>query len=177
MFPGVNINVADESNKTIIDHVKKLNTAGHKHLVMVVGSDRVPEVKKLLDKYNGSEFNFKKIDVVSAGNRDPDAEGPTGMSATKMRAHAIGGKWGEFQKGIPSHVAPEHAKEMYNELRKAMDIKIDANTSNISLVRYAKRKDVIGTRARNEIKRRQAMVKHDPVKKKKTTGRITGSKR
>ena len=60
---------------------------------MVVGSDRVQEFANLLDKYNGVEgrhgyYGFDNIEVVSAGERDPDAEGVTGMSASKMRAAA-----------------------------------------------------------------------------------------
>lgn len=166
MFPKANIEIADEKAKTVIDHVKKLAEAGHDHLTMVVGSDRVDEIKKLLDSYNGKEFNFKKIDVVSAGARDPDAEGPEGMSATKMRGHAIRGKFTEFKKGLPSHLTPEHAKEMYQDVKQAMDIKIDANTSGISLARYAKRQDPIGVRARREVARRE-LIKQAAVKSKK----------
>ena len=115
-------------------------------------------LRQTLEKYNGEGegklFNFKKIDVVSAGQRDPDAEGDVGMSASKMRGHAMANKFSEFKKGIPSHVHPEHAKELYNDVRKGMDIKIDANTPAISLGKYAKRNDPIGMRARKEQERR-----------------------
>jgi hypothetical protein len=77
------------------------------------------------------------------------------MSASKMRGHAIDNKFGEFKKGIPSHVHPEHARELYNDVRKGMDIKIDSNTSAISLGKYAKRQDIIGMRARKEQERRK----------------------
>ena len=76
------------------------------------------------------------------------------MSASKMRGHAMTGKFGEFKKGIPQHVNPEHSRELYDDVRKAMDIRIGPETSNISLGKYAKRNDVIGTRARAELKRR-----------------------
>jgi hypothetical protein len=165
MFPEANIEVADEKAKSVIDHVKKLAAAGHDHLTMVVGSDRVEEMQKLLNTYNGKEFNFKKIDVVSAGTRDPDAEGPEGMSATKMRGHAIRGKFGEFKKGLPAHLHPDHAKEMYNDVRQGMDIQIGPETSGISLARYAKRQDPIGLKARKEIQRRE-LVKQSQVKQK-----------
>lgn len=157
-FPTANIEVADESNPSVIHQVKKLADEGHDHLVMVVGADRVEEMKKLLDGYNGKEYNFKKIDVVSAGARDPDAEddSPESMSATKQRNAAVGNKRKEFQKGVPSHVHPEHAEELFNDVRKRMlDIQIDQNTSGISLGRYAKRQDIIGTKARKEIERRE----------------------
>lgn len=165
-FPDANIDVADSENPTFIHQLKKLHRQGVTHATMVAGSDRVDEYKKLLDKYNGpnGEFNFKKINVVSAGERDPDAEGVTGMSASKMRAHAMDRNYGEFRKGIPAHVPPEHAEDLYNDVRKAMDVEIGPDTSNISLSRYAKRDDVVGFKARKEMERRQAMK---PVKKPK----------
>jgi hypothetical protein len=176
-FPGANISVADDEAPTFIEQLKKLHKQGVTHATMVAGSDRVDEYKKLLDRYNGpnGEFNFKKIDVVSAGERDPDAEGVAGMSASKMRAHAITNKFGEFKKGIPPHVHPEHAREMFNDVRKGMDIQIGPETSGISLSRYAKRNDPIGVKARAEIERRQRMkamkkpVRKPKVVKQKTT--------
>ena len=156
-FPNTNIEAASDSEPTFIHHAKKLHKQGVDHLIMVGGSDRVDEYKKILDKYNGpgKDFNFKRIDVVSAGERDPDAEGVAGMSASKMRAHAMGRNFREFKKGIPSHVHPEHAKELYNEVRKGMHIDIGPETSGISLARYAKREDEVGHRARIEQKRRE----------------------
>jgi nicotinic acid mononucleotide adenylyltransferase len=154
-FPGANVQAADKDNPSVIHQMKKLQQEGHDHVVMVVGSDRVEEMKRLLDGYNGKEFNFKKIDVVSAGHRDPDSEDETqAMSASKMRSHAINRKFSEFKKGIPSHVHPEHAKELFNDVHKGMDIKIDSDTNGISLARYAKRQDPIGVRARAEQQRR-----------------------
>ena len=169
MFPGSNINVADEDKPSLIHQAKKWEAAGHDHLTLVVGSDRVEEMKKLLDSYNGKEFNFKKIDVVSAGERDPDSEDETqGMSATKMRGHAITGKFSHFKKGMHPHASDIDAKEMYDEVRKGMDIKIGPETNAISLARYAKRQDPIGVRARAEQARRlqaKEMAKRQKPKK------------
>jgi hypothetical protein len=155
MFPGSNINVADEDKPNLIQQAKKWEAAGHDHLILVVGSDRVDEMKKLLDSYNGKEFNFKKIDVVSAGERDPDSEDETqGMSATKMRGHAITGKFAQFKKGLHPNVSDIDAREMYDEVRRGMDIKIGPETNGVSLARYAKRQDPIGVKARAEQTRR-----------------------
>ena len=43
-------------------------------------------LQKLLNDYNGKDYPLDSIDVVSAGERDPDADGAEGMSASKMRA-------------------------------------------------------------------------------------------
>jgi predicted ABC-type ATPase/peroxiredoxin family protein len=97
---------------------------------MVAGSDRTGEYHKLLHQYNGVKgshgyFKFKGIHVHSAGERDPDSEGVEGMSASKMREHASKGNFKEFKKGVPGHVAHEHAKELYHDVRKGMNIKED----------------------------------------------------
>ena len=156
MFPKTNFGSTSEEEPSIIDALKKLNKAGHKHLTLVAGSDRVGEMQKLLDSYNGKEYNFDKIKVVSSGDRDPDAEGTAGMSATKMRDHAINNRFNEFSSGLPSTTKPEQAKRIFNDVRNGMDIQIGPNTHPISLGRYAKRNDPIGERARREQNRRMA---------------------
>jgi len=132
-FPGTNITTSDKEAPNFLTQASKLHKSGVTHLHMIAGSDRVPEYKKVLKKYNGTHegalFNFKKIEVHSAGQRDPDAEGTTGMSGSKMRAHAQTGKFKEFKKGVPGHVSDAHAKELYNDLRKGMNIKEDINQS------------------------------------------------
>jgi hypothetical protein len=126
-FPHTNIRAASKTEPTLLHHAARLNKAGHDHLIMVAGSDRVPEYHKLLHTYNGKPdkkgnipFSFKKISVVSAGHRDPDAEGAEGMSASKMRDHAKNNNFKEFHKGIPDHVSHEHAKELFHDVRKSM---------------------------------------------------------
>ena len=96
---------------------------------MVGGSDRVQEFKRLLNTYNGKEFHFDTIDVVSAGERDPDAEGTEGMSASKMRGHASTGNFKEFKKGVPGHVPEHHAKELFHDVRKSMGVKESVDES------------------------------------------------
>ena len=126
-FPNTNLSTSDSEHPTFLHHAAKLHQQGVTHLHMVAGSDRVEEYKKKLAQYNGKHkgalFNFKKITVHSAGERDPDAEGAEGMSASKMRGHASTGNFKEFKKGIPSHVQPHHAKELYSDVRKHMGIK------------------------------------------------------
>ena len=130
-FPNTNISVSDKEHPNFLSQAAKLHKQGVTHLHMVAGSDRVPEYHKLLHKYNGTHegalFNFKHIKVHSAGERDPDAEGTSGMSASKMRGHASSGNFNEFRKGIPGHVKHEHAKELYNDVRKNMGVNEDVN--------------------------------------------------
>ena len=119
MFPNTNISVATRENPTFMHHLKELHKQGVTHVTMVAGSDRVDEYKRLLDRYNGpgKEFNFKQINVVSAGHRDPDAEGVSGMSASKMREHAKNGNFNKFRQGLSPNIKPEHAEELYNDVR------------------------------------------------------------
>jgi len=130
-FPNTNISTSDKEHPTFLQHAAKLHKQGVTHLHMVAGSDRVPEYKQKLAQYNGTHkgalYNFKKITVHSAGERDPDAEGTSGMSASKMRGHAAAGNFKEFKKGIPAHVKDSHSKELYNDVRKNMGVKEDVN--------------------------------------------------
>ena len=78
-------------------------------LVMVVGSDRVSDFSSLLNTYNGVDskhgfYEYKEIDIVSAGERDPDAPGASGMSASKMREAAVKGDFDLFKAGVPSGI-------------------------------------------------------------------------
>lgn len=125
MFKGANV-VSHEGVHTAIDAMKHLEKKGHTHVTMVVGSDRVPQFHKLLNDYNGKEYNFKKINVVSAGHRDPDAEGAEGMSASKMRGLVKSGKRDEFishysDKKLGAHLH-DKVKQAMSESVKAMFI-------------------------------------------------------
>ena len=126
-FPGVNVSASDKDAPNFLAQASKLHKQGVTHFHMVGGSDRADEYKTLLNKYNNvkgphGHFNFKKIEVHSAGDRDPDAEGVEGMSASKMREHASKGNFKEFRKGVPSKMTDAHAKEMYNHVRQGMGV-------------------------------------------------------
>ena len=95
---------------------------------MVVGSDRVNEFNKLLSAYNGvdarhGKYDYKTIEVVSAGDRDPDAEGVSGMSASKMRAAVAAGDYDTFKMGVPSGVSEKDCHKLYDAVAKGMNIK------------------------------------------------------
>ena len=131
-FPGVNVTASDKESPNFLAHAAKLHKQGVTHFHMVGGSDRADEYHKLLHKYNGvkgphGHFNFKHIEVHSAGDRDPDAEGVEGMSASKMREHAGKGNYKEFRKGVPSKMTDAHAKDMYSDVRRGMGVHEDIN--------------------------------------------------
>lgn len=132
-FPDTNLSVSSKESPTFLSHAEKLHKSGVTHLHMVAGSDRTGEYKKKLAQYNGTHegalFNFKKITVHSSGERDPDAEGTEGMSASKMRGHASTGNYKEFKKGVPAHVPEHHAKELYGDVRKHMGVKESVDES------------------------------------------------
>lgn len=126
-FPGTNIKASDKSKPTILHHASDMyNERGVKNLHVVVGSDRVEDMSTLLNKYNGVEgkhgnYNFNKITVHSAGERDPDSEeGATGVSGTKMRELAAKGNEKAFHANLPSKMAPEHKTQLYHAVRKGM---------------------------------------------------------
>ena len=118
--------MADNNVRNVLDIAVKLYDQGYTDVQMVAGSDRIKEFEILLNKYNGVKsrhgfYEFKnKIKVVSAGERDPDAEGVSGMSASKMRAAAADNDMTSFAKGLPKSVSP---KELYLAVRKGMGLK------------------------------------------------------
>ena len=127
MFPKHSKNIsADASVTTLIQAAQKSEEQGYANLVVVVGADRVGEFKKLLDKYNGKDYNFDSIDIVSAGARDPDAEDVTGMSASKMRKAATDGDYDLFLSGLPDKF--KGGKNLYDTVRANMGIKEDYST-------------------------------------------------
>ena len=162
-FPKTNIELATKEHPTFLQHATKLHKQGVTHLHMVAGSDRVDEFKQKLHQYNGSEegklFNFKHIEVHSSGERDPDAEGTEGMSASKMREHAKNNDYESFKKGIPSHVKDAHAKELFHDVRKGMELKegIEEAVLDIS----ARRKRAINLKKRHSrlVRQKQLALK------------------
>ena len=126
MFPAHARKISSDKMTTAIDAMVQLYKEKHTDVVMVVGSDRVAEFDKLLKAYNGKRarhgyYKFKSIRVVSAGERDPDAEGVSGMSASKMRKAAQDNDYKSFQKGLPPKF--KQGKLLFKTLQKEMGIK------------------------------------------------------
>ena len=121
MFKSTNFAAANDQERTFIEAAKALNKK-YKNIIMIAGSDRIAEFKRLLNTYNGKDFNFDTIEVVSAGERDPDADDATGMSASKMRSLAVKGSYSEFKKGLPSTVRDIDGKRLMNDIRDGMGL-------------------------------------------------------
>ncbi len=120
--------MADKKIKNVFDVATKLYDEGYKHISLVVGSDRLNEFKILLNKYNGKKarhgfYNFEKINIISAGERDPDADGTTGMSASKMRQAVEQKDFTKFSQGLPRNMSNTEAKKLYNSVRMGMGLK------------------------------------------------------
>jgi len=111
--------VYDTKIKTPI-HVLQHLQGTYENITMVVGSDRVSSFTGMLTKYNGVEYTFRNIEVVSAGERDPDADGAEGMSASKMRAAACQSDFKSFRSGIPSTVTDKKCKELMDTIVRIM---------------------------------------------------------
>ena len=132
--------------RTIIDVAKELAKT-YKNLMVVAGSDRVDEFDKLLNKYNGKDFKFDSIQVVSAGERDPDADGVSGMSASKMRAAVASGNRKAFKSGLPKKLASVSdtifdnlEKKMNEEVVTDIDILSDEVESNLEALDRTQRR-------------------------------------
>ena len=150
MFPKYKRNIKVSRARNVFDIAVELHNRGHKAVVMVVGSDRVEEFDNLLNKYNGEEgrhgfYGFDDIKVVSAGERDPDADGVEGMSASKMRAAAMRNQYKNivdargkvieygFESGLPTGFAD--GEKLFNDVRKFMGVREEFNLTTEELNR------------------------------------------
>ena len=120
-----NFVAADDQTRSFIDAVK-VQDGKFEQIVVIAGSDRVAEYQKLLNRYNGTkEFSFDSIKVVSAGERDPDAEGTGGLSATKMRQAAIDGDIETIVSG--TGLSSSDAAQLAREVRVGLGINENSN--------------------------------------------------
>jgi hypothetical protein len=134
-----NVNIIDDNNMTSPFHVaKKLSDEGYKNVIMVVGSDRVTSFKTNISKYiNHSDpdknFAFDSFKVISAGERDPDMDDVSGVSASKVRSIVKRGKLKEFQAAYSGLLNKTDAGSLFELLRKSMGIKEDIDWCNDDL--------------------------------------------
>lgn len=127
--------------RTVIEVLKSLD-GKYDSIVLVVGSDRVSDFTKLLNTYNGKEYKFASIEVVSAGDRDPDADDVSGMSASKMREYAAKKDLNMFQKGLPAKVRADAANIM-NQVRVGMNLSESVYSKDINMIKSFIRKRLL----------------------------------
>lgn len=123
MFPQHSERIMNDANtKTIFDVLKKAHNDGYTNVRIVGGADRVKEFEKLSNNYNGNLYQFDNIEVVSAGDRDPDSEGVEGLSASRMRLAAAEGDFKTFRSGMPPEMKPKDARAIFDTVRQSMNI-------------------------------------------------------
>ena len=135
-FPKHKRNIIVSKSRNIFEILVELNS--YENLIMVVGSDRVAEFKRIINEYNGVKarhgfYEYKTVKVLSAGERDPDAEGVEGMSASKMRAAAVDSDFDSFKLGTP--LKDVDAKKLYFDVRKSMGIREELDLSDLDTLR------------------------------------------
>ena len=109
--------------RTIITTCQHMMMLDYTSLVMVVGQDRVTEFDTLLQKRNRTDdFSFDKITVVSAGIRDPDAEGAEGMSASKLRDFAKEEDAVSFMDGLSDELDTGQKMEIFTQVRAGLGL-------------------------------------------------------
>jgi hypothetical protein len=121
MFPQNKILPAGGTQRTFME-VLKFYDKIYGEIIMIAGSDRINEFQKLADKYNGKDYNYKSVKVVSSGDRDPDAEGVAGMSASKMREMAKNNDYKTFKTGLTRNLSDRDAKQLFDAVKKGMGL-------------------------------------------------------
>jgi len=127
IFKSYASNIMVMPSNMVLELATKIYNMGYRAITMVVGSDRVREFENILKKYNDEKnrhgyYNFDKINVVSAGERDPDEEGVTGMSASKLRDYVKRGDFKNFKRGVPGNLSDNEIKQLFFDIRKGMGL-------------------------------------------------------
>ena len=123
MFPQHSSRIQNDQNtRTIFDVLKKAHNDGYTNVRIVGGADRVKEFDKLANNYNGSLYQFDNVEVVSAGDRDPDADGVEGMSASRLRLAASENDFKTFRSAMPEGMPRRDAQQLFDTVRTTMGI-------------------------------------------------------
>lgn len=128
MFPEHSSHlVVDGSLNTVMKVASYLYDQGYTEATFVAGSDRLEDMSKLLETYNGVEgkshgyYKFDKLDFVSSGDREDGAEGVAGVSASNARAAAAEGNEEAFAQSTGTE--GEMMLALYKAVRAGMGIK------------------------------------------------------
>ncbi len=129
MFRNYASHIMVMPSNMVLELATKIYNMSYRNITMVVGSDRVAEFKSILNRYNDEKnrhgyYNFEKINIISAGERDPDEEGVTGMSASKLRDYARQGDLKNFKRGVPGNLSEKEKNELFFDVRKGMGLSV-----------------------------------------------------
>jgi len=109
----------NEGQRNVFDILRDINDEGKEHVTMVVGDDRVKEFEKLTQKYNGVHYDFKSINIKSAGARSGD-DPIENLSASGQRKHASGDDHDSFHAGMPKGTSKKYSKLLMSDVKKGM---------------------------------------------------------
>ena len=137
MVPEYAKDVVDNAGlNTVVKVASYLYDNGYNAATFVAGSDRLEDMKKLLEGYNGVEgkahgfYKFDVLDFVSSGDREDGAEGVAGVSASGARAAAANNDFEGFKEATG---AGELAKPLFVAVRKGMKITESISEAPIEL--------------------------------------------
>ncbi len=123
-----NLQIGSTDVKTIIQALQKIQAQGRTRVIMIAGDDRVMEFQQFLNQYNGNPdkqgtvlYKFDDVQVVSAGQRDPDADDIAGVSASKARDWALKGQEHEFSKIV---MGGDAGKVLYDKIQDALGVQV-----------------------------------------------------
>ncbi len=117
MFPNHRTKIRS-GPKDPVAILSELQSQGYDDAVFVVGSDRV-QAMQWVKKYNGKDYTFRKIEVISSGERDADGD-TFSISGTKMRRAAEAGDFEGLKKGIQKDLGPKETRNLFDEIEELL---------------------------------------------------------
>lgn len=123
LFPDTNFVMGGRRELDFIGQLCNLNDKGTEHLIFVAGDDQMESYQIYLDGYNGKDFyfHFKKITMVSAGERNPDGKGVDAISGTRIRQYAAANYFTAFFEDLPTTATLELAHRLFEDVRKGLE--------------------------------------------------------
>lgn len=126
--------ITDPAVKTPLQAANWLYDQGYRDITLVVGSDRVQVMTDLMQGWNSEEIRRKdgrmqvQLQVVSAGERDPDAEGISGISGTKAREAVKQDDLPAFEAatGVQGELALQLFQAVQHEMRSGKKVMKEA---------------------------------------------------
>lgn len=126
-FPRYKRYIVESDSRTVTTVLQSLQST-FSNVIMVTGEDRVDYFQTIFDKYNGKDYTFKTMKVISSGKRDPESESLSGISSSKMREYATAGDLESFRKGLPSNADHRMVAKMYQAVRKGLGVLKESHT-------------------------------------------------